>query len=49
MILDAAAQFEASIIFVGNVRMQGAGRLLGSVANHLAHHAPCDVFIVKTV
>jgi nucleotide-binding universal stress UspA family protein len=49
VILDAAAQFAASIIFVGNVRMQGAGRLLGSVANHIAHHAPCDVFIVKTV
>ena len=49
VILDAAAQYEASIIFVGNVRMQGAGRLLGSVANHIAHHAPCDVFIVKTV
>ena len=49
VILDAAMQFEASIIVVGNVRMKGAGRLLGSVANHIAHHAPCDVFIVKTV
>ena len=49
VILDAALQFEASIIFVGNVRMQGSRRLLGSVANHIAHHAPCDVFIVKTV
>jgi nucleotide-binding universal stress UspA family protein len=49
VILDTARQLEASIIIVGNVRMQGAGRLLGSVANHIAHHAPCDVFIVKTV
>jgi nucleotide-binding universal stress UspA family protein len=49
VLLDAAAQFGASVIFVGNVRMQGAGRLLGSVANHVAHNAPCDVFIVKTV
>jgi nucleotide-binding universal stress UspA family protein len=48
VILDAARQFDASVIFVGNVRMQGAGRLLGSVANHVAHHAPCDVYIVET-
>ena len=48
VILDAAKQFDASVIFVGNVRMQGPGRLLGSVANHIAHHAPCDVYIVKT-
>jgi nucleotide-binding universal stress UspA family protein len=48
VILDAARQLDASVIFVGNVRMQGPGRLLGSVANHIAHHAPCDVYIVKT-
>jgi nucleotide-binding universal stress UspA family protein len=47
--VDAAKQCDASIIVVGNVRMQCAGRLLGSVANDIAHHAPCDVFIVKTV
>ena len=33
---------------VGNVRMQGAGRLLGSVANGITHRAPCDVLVVKT-
>ena len=49
VILDAAKQYDASIIVVGNVRMQGAGRLLGSVANDVAHHVPCDVLIVKTV
>jgi nucleotide-binding universal stress UspA family protein len=48
VILDAAKQVDASVIVVGNVRMQGPGRLLGSVANHIAHHAPCDVYIVKT-
>jgi nucleotide-binding universal stress UspA family protein len=36
------------MIVVGNRRMQGLGRLLGSVANDVAHHAPCDVHIVKT-
>ena len=39
----------ADVIVVGNRRMQGVGRLLGSVANEVAHNAPCDVFIVKTV
>jgi nucleotide-binding universal stress UspA family protein len=33
---------------LGNRRMQGAGRILGSVANSVAHHAPCDVYVVKT-
>ena len=38
----------ADAIVVGNRRMQGAGRLLGSVANRVAHHAPCSVFIART-
>ena len=29
--------------------VEGAGRILGSVANSVAHRAPCDVYIVKTV
>ena len=33
---------------VGNRRMQGLGRVLGSVANSVAHNAPCDVYIAKT-
>ena len=28
--------------------MQGLARVLGSVANSVAHGAPCDVYIVKT-
>jgi len=48
VILESANRLNASVIVVGNVRMQGPGRLLGSVANHVAHHAPCDVYIVKT-
>jgi len=47
-ILDQARACDATLIVVGNVRMQGVGRLLGSVANDIAHHAPCDVYIVKT-
>jgi nucleotide-binding universal stress UspA family protein len=49
VLLDEASRLDASMIVVGNRRMQGAGRLLGSVANSVAHSAPCDVYIVKTV
>lgn len=48
VILSVAERLGATMIVVGNVRMQGAGRLLGSVANDIAHHAPCDVYVVKT-
>lgn len=49
VLIDEAARLEARLIVVGNRRMQGIGRILGSVANTVAHHAPCDVYIVKTV
>ena len=48
-LLAEAAEVDADVIIVGNRRMQGVGRLLGSVANEVAHNAPCDVLIVKTV
>ncbi|MGE0000043.1 MAG: universal stress protein [Ilumatobacteraceae bacterium] len=48
-ILEVARSVDADLIVVGNVRMQGLGRLLGSVGNDIAHHAPCSVLIVKTV
>jgi len=28
--------------------MTGIGRVLGSIANDVAHHAPCSVYIAKT-
>jgi nucleotide-binding universal stress UspA family protein len=37
------------LIVVGNVRMQGLGRVLGSVGSDVLHQAPCSVLIVKTV
>jgi nucleotide-binding universal stress UspA family protein/nitrite reductase/ring-hydroxylating ferredoxin subunit len=37
------------LVLVGNRGMAGARRLLGSVPNELAHHAPCDVLIGRTV
>jgi nucleotide-binding universal stress UspA family protein/nitrite reductase/ring-hydroxylating ferredoxin subunit len=45
-----AEQEDADLIVVGNKGMSGARRfLLGSVPNNLAHNAPTDVLIVKTV
>jgi len=38
----------ADLIVVGNRGMKGVRRLLGSVPNHVAHHAPCAVMIVPT-
>jgi nucleotide-binding universal stress UspA family protein len=48
-LITEAERLEAELIIVGNRRMQGVSRLLGSVANEVAHNAPCDVLIVKTV
>ena len=48
-LIAEAERLEAELIVVGNRRMQGVSRLLGSVANEVAHNAPCDVLIVKTV
>ncbi len=45
---EEATRLGASVIVVGNVRVQGASRVLGSVANGVARHAPCDVLIVNT-
>lgn len=49
ILIDEAERRGATMIVVGNRRMQGLGRILGSVANWVVHHAPCDVYIVKTV
>ena len=48
-ILDVAEEHDADLVMVGNKGMTGARRfLLGSVPNKISHHAPCDVWIVKT-
>ena len=44
-----AEQHGAGLIVVGNRRMKGLARVLGSVANSLAHEASCDVYIAHTV
>lgn len=48
VLIEEATRAKADLIVVGNVRMQGIKRVLGSVANAVSHNAPCDVYIVKT-
>lgn len=44
-----AERLDAQMIVVGNRRVQGASRLLGSVATHVVRHAGCDVLVAHTV
>jgi nucleotide-binding universal stress UspA family protein len=48
-LVEEAVRLEANLIVVGNRRVQGISRVLGSVASGVAAHAPCDVYIVRTV
>jgi nucleotide-binding universal stress UspA family protein len=43
-----ADRLDASMIAVGNKRVQSPGRLLGSVATKVTRHAKCDVLVVNT-
>ena len=45
---EEATRLDASAIVVGNKRVQGAARVLGSIAGDVAKRAPCNVFIVHT-
>ena len=47
-IVDLARSVEGDLIVVGNRGMTGMRRVLGSVPNTVAHHAPCAVLIVHT-
>jgi len=47
-LLSVAASTDADMIVVGNKRVQGAARLLGSVATDVARKAPCDVYVAHT-
>jgi nucleotide-binding universal stress UspA family protein len=48
VLCDEAKRLDASIIVVGNKRVQGAKRVLGSIATSVTRHAPCDVLIAHT-
>lgn len=47
-LVEEAERLNAELIVVGNVRMQGPGRVLGSVGSKVLHQAPCNVLVVKT-
>ena len=48
-ILSVAEAVGADLIVVGNRGMKGARRVLGSIPNHVSHHADCAVLVVDTV
>ena len=43
-----AAELDALMIVVGNRRVQGVSRVLGSIAGDVLKQAPCDVLIANT-
>lgn len=43
-----AERIGAEVIVVGNRRVQGPGRILGSIARTVAAEAPCDLYVVNT-
>jgi nucleotide-binding universal stress UspA family protein len=45
---EEAERLDARTIVVGNRRVQGMSRVLGSVAQDVLRKAPCDVLIVNT-
>jgi len=47
-ILDYVSSIGAELIVVGNRRVQGIERLLGSVAIDVLRHAPCSVYVAHT-
>ena len=47
-LLTAAEELGADLIVVGNKRVKGLGRLLGSIASEVAAKAHCDVYIAHT-
>lgn len=48
VLVSIAEGEQADLIIVGNRGMKGVRRILGSVPNHVAHHAPRAVMIVPT-
>lgn len=48
VVCEEAERVGADIIVVGNRRVQGMSRVLGSIALDIVRHAPCDVYIAHT-
>jgi universal stress protein A len=47
VILDQVSKLHADLIVVGSHGRHGISLLLGSTANTVLHHAPCDVLAVR--
>jgi nucleotide-binding universal stress UspA family protein len=47
-LVHAAEYAQADLIVIGNKRVQGVTRILGSVAVEVVRKAPCDVYIAHT-
>ena len=47
-VCQEAEEVGAQAIVVGNRRVSGVGRVLGSVAASVVRHAPCDVVVANT-
>ena len=47
-IVDEANRLDAQLIVVGNRRVQGLARVLGSVAGDVMKRAECDVYVANT-
>lgn len=48
VLVNEAERLAARLIVVGNKRVQGPARILGSVARSVAANATCDVYIANT-
>lgn len=48
VLLDYAEEMAADLIVIGNKRVQGLARVLGSVAADVARKAHCDVYVAHT-
>jgi nucleotide-binding universal stress UspA family protein len=47
-VIQVAEEVDADLVVVGSKGMRGGRRAIGSVANSVAHRAPCHVLIAKT-
>ena len=48
VLVDEAEKLEARLIVVGNKRVQGPARILGSIARSVTVNASCDVYVANT-
>ena len=48
MLCEEAERLDARAIVIGNRRVKGMSRVLGSVAGNVTRQAPCDVLVANT-